>query len=98
MFSPGTIIKQLGGQKFIMMTGAKQFVSDSEKQRIFFKIGRNSGGVNMVEIKLNGLDLYDMKFLWVSVKGIKTIKEYGSVYYDQLQSLFTSVTGMYTSL
>jgi len=52
----------------------------------------------MVEIKLNGLDLYDMKFLWVSVKGIKTIKEYGSVYYDQLQSLFTSVTGMYTSL
>ena len=94
-----TILEQLGGRMFVMMTGAKQFVHSNNGNTLTFKIGRNAGKVNCVQVNYNeGLDLYEMTFKRVSVKGIKIIKEFDQVYFDQLQTLFTEVTGMYTSL
>ena len=86
------LLKQLGGNKFIMMTGAKNFTFGSNG--LAFKIGRNAKAVNYVVIDLNGKDLYDMKFQ----KGTRVLNKVNDVYNDQLQKMFTKYTGMYTSL
>ena len=91
------ILKQLGGNRFIMMTGAKHF--GVGKEGLSFKIGRNSKQVNHIKIDYDrGRDLYNMKFDWVTKRGIKNKKTLKGIYADQLQKAFTMHTGMYTSL
>jgi hypothetical protein len=100
------ILDQLGGKKFIAMTGAKDFLAlDGKLYGIRFAIGRNYAGVNRVEITLNeSLDVYNMEFYKQSISrktfdvSHKTVKKFEGVYCDQLQELFTSVTGMNTRL
>ena len=90
-------LKQLGGNRFIAMTGAKHFTFG--KEGMAFKIGKNSKRVNYVKIDLDrGRDLYNMSFDWVTIKGIKNKKKLKGIYADQLQDMFTKYTGMYTSL
>ena len=105
-----TILQQLGGNRFVAFTGAKDFTTINNGLR--FKIGRNSSKANRIEITLNGSDLYDMKFIKyrpfsvkvdhkkMEVKTIEekseTVKEWNDVFFDQLQELFTEVTGLYT--
>ena len=98
----GEILRQLGGNKFIVMTGAKNLAYD--ESNLTFKIGRNSKSINYVEIKLNGSDLYDMTFSRVSfsrktgeVKN-KIISTAKGIYNDMLQGCFTEATGLYTRL
>ena len=59
-----TILEQLGGNKFRMMTGAKNFMSFAEG--LVMKIGRNSSNSNYLKITLNSMDLYDMEFAKVT--------------------------------
>ena len=90
-----TILNQLGGKRFIMFTGAKHF--GVGKEGLSFKIGRNSKQVNHIKIDYDrGRDLYNMKFDWVTKKGIKTKKEVKAVYADMLQDVFSRHTGMAT--
>ena len=86
------LLKQLGGNKFIAMTGAKGFAFSDKYMS--FKIGRNSKGINFVRIGHNAKDLYDMEFGFVSVKGIKVKKKVNDVYADMLGTIFTKYTGM----
>ena len=105
-----TILDQLGGNRFMYMTGAKNLLATGNGLR--FKIGRNASKANTVEITLNSLDLYDIRFFkyipaklvtnhktytaeWKPEKN-ETVKEFNDIYFDQLQELFTEVTGMYT--
>ena len=67
------IIKQLGANKFIAMTGAKGFSFGSNG--LSFKIGRNAKAVNYVVIDLNAKDLYDIKFQ----KGSRVLKQVNDV-------------------
>ena len=90
------ILKQIGGNRFIAMTGAKGFAF-SDKY-ISFKIGRNSKGINFVRIGHNAMDTYDMEFGFVSVKGIKVKKKVKGVYADMLGQIFKKHTGMNVSL
>jgi len=93
----GETLKQLGGNRFIAMTGAKNFAVGPKGMG--FKIGRNAKNVNYVRIDLDrGKDLYDMYFNFVSVRGVKVKSKVKGVYADQLQGMFTKHTGMYTSL
>ena len=105
-----TILQQLGGNRFVAFTGAKDFCTIDNGLR--FKIGRNASKANRIEIKLNGLDLYDMTFIKYRPSSIKvdhkkgevktieekveTVREYNDIYCDQLQELFTETTGLYT--
>lgn len=107
-----TILQQLGGNKFVAMTGAKNFVALDNG--IKFNIGRNASKANTVKITLNGLDLYDIEFIKftpfkisvnhktcaVTTREEKTevIATYNDYYDDMLQDLFTRVTGLYTHL
>ena len=92
-----TILSQLGGNRFVAMTGAKSFGYDSKGSVVSlqFRIGRNAKQVNTVRINyIRGKDLYEMNFY----KGTKLLKKVSNVYADQLKKIFTKHTGMYTSL
>lgn len=90
-----TILKQLGGKKFIAMTGANTFVDCGNG--VTMKIGRNKSRSTHLNITLNAMDTYDFKFLMV--KGDKqVITEYNGIYNDMLAETFTEHTGLYTSL
>ena len=91
-----TILEQLGGNKFRMMTGAKHLAGDENS--LSMRIGRNSSNSNYLKITLNSMDTYDMKFyrLWRFEE--KSVTEYNNIYNDMLTDTFTAHTGMYTSL
>lgn len=103
-----TIYQQLGGGRFCVVTGAKEFVYDDNSLR--FRIPRNASKANMVKIELRGDDTYNMIFRKVIAPklNMKTfefdkgkdeiIRKFEGIYCDQLQELFTEVTGMYTRL
>ena len=92
----GELIKQLGGNRFIAMTGAKNFVVGPKGAG--FKIGKNSKGINYVRIDLDGRDLYNMEFIQARGGNMKVKAKEKGVYFDQLRKLFTKNTGMYTTL
>ena len=94
----GEILKQLGGNKFIAMTGAKNLAKDAKTQTIHMKIGKNAKSISHVRIKLNGKDLYDMEFLRARGANIKVVSQANDIYNDQLQSVFTEHTGLDTHL
>ena len=107
-----TILDQLGGNKFIAMTGASNFTADGNTLRM--KFGKNKSGANYLKITLNGLDAYDMEFIRYQKAKTKVdaankavsytpdkltvVKSLDGVYFDQLQEIFTGVTGMETHL
>ena len=94
-----TILKQLGGNKFRVMTGADKFVSNPNG--VSFWIPR-SNNVRKVSIVLGASDTYSVAFFSCRKVGglpeFKTLSVHTSVYADQLQSVFTSVTGLDTHL
>ena len=96
-----TILQQLGGNKFIAMTGAKNLGFDSKgsKTTLSFKIGKNAKSINYVKVDyISGKDLYDMSFFRLRAGQLKLIKKVSSIYGDQLQKFFTKNTGLYTRL
>ena len=92
-----TILEQLGGNKFVAMTGAKNFVDCGDA--LSMRIGRNKTSSNYLKITSNAMDTYDMKFCKLTRKfEEKSVTEYHNIYNDMLTDQFTSHTGMYTSL
>ena len=92
-----TIYRQLGGNRFRVLTGAKNMVS--HEFALSMKIGRNKTNANFMVVELNGLDLYDVTFAKLTKMGeMKSVKTYDNVYNDMLVSIFESHTGMYTTL
>ena len=92
-----TILNQLGGNKFIAMTGAKNLGHTNKGLQM--KIGKNAKGVTHVIIDLDrGKDLYDIEF--VKFRGAKrtTIKKLKGIYADQLGKIFTQYTGLHIRL
>jgi hypothetical protein len=93
------VLQQLGGKKFITMTGAKNFVKNDPKKQIIFKIGGGAkGGINYVRISLTSMDLYTVEFLKARGTELKVVAVEKGVYNDQLQQIFTKHTGFNTKL
>lgn len=103
-----TILQQLGGNRFAVMTGSKNFLSDGNTLRM--SLAKNISKANRLEITLEADDTYTMRFYkytagrldkktfsWTEDKTIEVHKEKG-VYCDMLQPVFTQVTGLYTHL
>lgn len=88
-------IRQLGGfGRLKTFVGAKDFVSDGNTLRFRFK---GSKVATHLSITLNSLDTYDLKFLKVWGKDVKTVKEFENIYADQLVEIFEETTGLYLS-
>jgi hypothetical protein len=92
-----TILQQLGGNKFRVMTGAKNFMEDGDSL-IFWIPTKN--GIDNVIITLEFTDTYRMTFQKWNRKTLqqKIVYTVGGVYADQLQSIFTNQTGLDTHL
>ena len=104
------ILQQLGGNRFIAMTGASHFVSDGNTLRM--NLPRNASKANRLYITLAADDTYTMRFFYyraggwrvnhktMTVTETKTVErdvyKIEGVYFDQLQSIFTKQTGLYT--
>lgn len=93
------IVRQLGGGKFIVMTGARNFVYDSKLSyaNVSFKF-MGSHTATHVKIVLDGSDLYSVEFFRIRADKINPVKKFEGVYNDMLQDIFTEVTGLYTHL
>ena len=94
-----TIVQQLGAWRFVVMTGAKLFSVLSEGG-VQFSLPSNSAlqSINRVSIVLTPADLYDITFSRVRGVEVKEVAKYRGIFFDQLQLLFTSVTGLATRL
>ena len=95
------IYQQLGGGRFAFMTGTKNFVA--MKNGLCMSLTRNKTCANRLEITYDeGSDLYNMRFFRTAfyVKKVQTAEKdveiFNGVYCDQLQDIFTQVTGLYT--
>lgn len=92
-----TILSQLGGNRFVAMTGSHQFMAG--ENALHMKLRRNKSGANYLTIELTPMDVYTMTFK--SIRGTNPVKiksEIKDVYFDQLESIFTQETGLYTRL
>lgn len=100
-----TILSQLGGNRFITMTGAKvSFLLDEKEQPVLkcvlpsnMKIKNN---INVVKITYNiGLDVYQYSFINTKrIEANQVIKQIDTVYVDDLIPFFEEETGLYTKL
>ncbi|MFV0581410.1 MAG: hypothetical protein ACK5N4_05125 [Parabacteroides gordonii] len=98
-----TILEQLGGGKFIAMTGSREFIDLGNGLRM--NLARNKTSANRLEIILDrATDTYTMKFFrqTFSKKTFEVSKKdialHEGIYSDMLEEMFTSVTGLYTRL
>lgn len=90
------ILQQLGGNKFLVMTGTKNLLATENGLRM--NLVRNTSGASVLSIELNSMDTYTLTFLKVkNYQPIEVAKEVG-VYCDMLQERFTKITGLYTRL
>jgi hypothetical protein len=100
-----TILQQLGGRKFVVMTGANNCIAygDGLSFRIPGTMTKNH--INYVKVLLDPSDTYTVKFQKIRMtrrgsfeSQIKTISEHTGIYADMLQGLFTAETGLDTHL
>lgn len=93
-----TILQQLGGGRFVAMTGAKQMVSTENSLRITLPANFAKNGIRYVLVTLTAADDYEVVF--AKGRGIewKVVSEFDGVYYDQLRELFERQTGLATRL
>jgi hypothetical protein len=98
-----TILSHLGGGRFTVMTGAKNYIGYDNA--LTFKLpgggGFTKNGINYVKITLDPSDTYTIEFCkWRGGKARKMteIAKVEGVYCDMLREVFTRYTGLYTSL
>lgn len=88
-----TILSQLGGGRFVAMTGAKDFVGSPDA--LTFRCARQ-----WFRIALNGSDLYDVEAFTINrrtfARNVKQSRR--DVFCGDLARAFTEMTGLHTSL
>jgi hypothetical protein len=89
------ILKQLGGNRFVVMTGAKELSASANTLSFRFS---GSKDYNHCRIRLDPKDWYIVTFtqIWGLLEVNST--SYDMIYADGLAPLFTRVTGLHTSL
>ena len=91
-----TIMQQLGGGKFRMMTGAKNFLAI--ENGLAFQIPQAKSKITKVRIKLNAMDTYDVEFGKIYKHHYIVVAKEEGIYDDMLQKIFTAHTGLDTHL
>lgn len=91
-----TILEQIGGKRFITMTGAKNLLA--HEAGLSFKLPSRfaKNGVNYVKITLDPSDIYSMYFGKIFKHTITDIATHTGIYFDGLQNMFTRETGLDT--
>ena len=94
-----TILGQLGGNRFITMTGARQFVAlDSPGLQFDLPARFAKGGINRIRVVLDPSDTYTVTAFKLCRRSFEC-PELGSqsgVYCDMLEGVFSELTGLNT--
>lgn len=96
-----TIFSQIGGKRFVAMTGASSFSMGENVLSFRLPPRSTKNNIKGVRITLNDRDLYDMEFLKqkrAPSYEVYAEVEYNDVYFDMLEEMFTEATGLYTRL
>ncbi|RWX52898.1 hypothetical protein [Photobacterium chitinilyticum] len=98
-----TILTQIGGQRFITMTGARQFIA-LDTPGLQFDLPCDSMFVKQkirrVQVRLDPCDTYTVLAL-TKQKGqldYVVVAQQSGIYCDMLEAIFTDVTGLHTRL
>ena len=92
-----TILSQLGGKRFIAMTGCSNFLSDINS--LSFKLPRGSAKNKATHctITLDASDTYTVEFVKCNMRATvyrQVVAETSMVYAESLTELFTAATGL----
>lgn len=88
------ILNQLGGNKFIAMTGAKNFVRDGEtKLRFNLPRNRSKGSICVVSLD-RATDLYSMSFFSIRGVDVTLRAKTEGLFAEDLPRTFTAATGL----
>lgn len=90
------ILQQLGGNRFLAMTGARNLVNHGDA--LSMHLPRNASGANRLTIRLDASDTYTVRFWKMRNFEAIDIASHDGIYCDQLQPLFTKETGFDTRL
>lgn len=96
-----TILQQLGGRRFAVMTGAKNFIGGENYLSFSLPRGFAKDGINKIKITLDPCDTYTFEAGKVTIRPTpkyETIFTADNVYDDGLQRVFTEATGLDTHL
>jgi len=95
-----TILTQLGGGRFLAMTGATNLLATNSGLIFQLPARLARDDINKVTITLTPLDLYTLTFYRMDFHtlNIQMVKEYREVTTLDLQHLFTEATGLGTGL
>ena len=85
------ILDQLGGARFVAMTGARELVGSADS--LTFKIGVNPKRVSQVRVTLTSADLYSVTFFRIG-----KAPQIESDVHCNMPEVFSERTGLYTQL
>jgi hypothetical protein len=91
-----TILEQLGGRQFALLTGSKNFLATENGLRM--NVGRNAKGVNVLEVRLEPTDTYTVVAYRRAGGELIEVETSSQVYCDTLKDTFEGLTGLYTTL
>lgn len=92
------ILRQIGGRRFIAMTGAKNMLSHESGLSFRLPSRFATDGINYVKVTLTADDDYTVEFgkVWgVKYRVLATVE---GVYCDNLRDVFTDKTGLECTL
>lgn len=98
-----TILEHLGGKMFLRMTGAKNLLGGEDFLAFHLPpCDFKKDGITKVKINLTPRDLYKLEFYkkpnFRRPESLAPFKVIDDVFFEQLQDIFTDVTGLLTSM
>ena len=93
-----TILQQLGGNKFLAMTGAKHLSTDGRNLGFQFPRNAPKNKAKAVRITLDDIDTYTVEFFRVRGFECSEISKHEMVFADRLAELVANETGLMVRL
>lgn len=92
------ILRQLGGNKFLIMTGARYVFGGADFLSFHLPSNFAKDGINTVRVTLTADDYYTMDFGRRRGSNFRRIAQASQVCSASLRRTFTEITGLDTSL
>lgn len=102
MTTAQTIFQQLGGGRFVMMTGSKGFLDMGNALSCKLgggAVGKDDQKVTHLRVTLDASDTYTVETLYVrGTSGVRIVESTDGVYCDNLRSVVEKMTGFALTL
>lgn len=95
-----TILAQLGGRRFLVMTGAKNLLAGDSSLNFDLPGGSAKNKATKVRVTLTARDDYTVEFYSWNARALdlKALAKVDGIYCDNLREVFTDATGLRCTL